>query len=253
MVNIATMLLNDFLALSKTNTSKLAVLIDPDRQQPEELQPLVDLSVSCGVGYFFIGGSLMTDVRFEETIEFLKEASSIPVVIFPGSNQQISSSAGGILLLSMISGRNPELLIGQHVLAAPRLKASGIECLPTGYILIDGGKPTTVSYISNTTPIPADKPDIAAVTAMAGEMLGLKLMYLDAGSGATNPVSPECISKVKASVNTPIIVGGGIRTYEQALAAKDAGATIVVVGNSLEEDPNKLLDISAAFRPVVTK
>ena len=247
------MLLSQFLTLSDSDTCKLAVLVDPDRQKPEELQPLVDLSVSCGVGYFFVGGSLMTDVRFDETIQFLKKASSIPVVIFPGSNQQISSSADGILLLSMISGRNPELLIGQHVLAAPRLKASGIECLPTGYILVDGGKPTTVSYISNTTPIPADKPDIAAVTAMAGEMLGLKLMYLDAGSGALNPVSAACIKKVKASVKTPIIVGGGIRTYEQALEARSSGANIVVVGNSLEEDTNRLLDISAAFRPAVTK
>lgn len=253
MVNIATMLLNEFLTLSDSNASKLAVLIDPDRQKPEELQPLVNLSVSCGVGCFLVGGSLMTDVLFDETIQFLKNASSIPVVIFPGSNQQISSSADGILLLSMISGRNPELLIGQHVIAAPRLKASGIECLATGYILIDGGKPTTVSYISNTTPIPADKPDIAAVTAMAGEMLGLKLMYLDAGSGASSPVSVECIKRVKSSVNTPVIVGGGIRTYEQALAAKNAGATIVVVGNSLEEDPNRLLEISAAFQPVEAK
>ena len=246
------MLLNELKSLSENNTAKLAVLIDPDRQSPEELASLVKLAESCGVGYFFVGGSLMTDLRFEQTIAFLKSVSSIPVIIFPGSNQQISSKADGILLLSLISGRNADLLIGQHVIAAPKLKASGIECLPTGYLLIDGGRPTTVSYISNTLPIPSDKPEIAAVTAMAGELLGLQTMYLDAGSGAENQVSPELISETRKAVDTPIIVGGGIKTYEQAKAAKNAGATVVVIGNSLEEDPNRLLDISAAFHSAVS-
>jgi len=246
------MLLNELKSLSENNAAKLAVLIDPDRQSPEELASLVKLAESCGVGYFFVGGSLMTDLRFEQTIAFLKSTSSIPVIIFPGSNQQISSKADGILLLSLISGRNADLLIGQHVIAAPKLKASGVECLPTGYLLIDGGRPTTVSYISNTLPIPSDKPEIAAVTAMAGELLGLQVMYLDAGSGAENPASSELISEARKAVNTPIIVGGGIKTYKQAKAAKDAGATVVVIGNSLEEDPNRLLDISAAFHSAVS-
>ena len=227
--------------------AELAVLIDPDKQPPSDLKPLLDMAVHCNVGYFFVGGSLMTDVRFEETLDFIKKNSSIPIIIFPGSNAQISASADGILLLSLISGRNPELLIGQHVLAAPKLKASGIEVLPTGYLLVDGGKPTTVSYISNTLPIPADKPDIAGVTAMAGEMLGLKLMYLDSGSGANNPVSEEFIRTVRASVDAPIIVGGGIRDAEAASRAIQAGANVVVVGNILEKAPEALFDISAAF------
>ena len=246
------MLLNQLKSISNSNSAKLAVLVDPDRQVPEELKSLIDLAESCGVGYFFVGGSLMTDLRLEATISFLKDNSDIPVIIFPGSNQQISNKADGILLLSLISGRNADLLIGQHVVAAPKLKASGIECIPTGYLLIDGGKPTTVSYISNTLPIPSDKPEIAAVTAMAGELLGLGVMYLDAGSGAETPISYQVISETRKAVDTPIIVGGGIRTYEQAKAAKDAGATIVVVGNSLEEDPNRLLDISAAFHSAVS-
>ncbi len=235
------------LARLNSKTAELAVLIDPDKQQPMELKPLIEMAAHCNVGYFFVGGSLMTDVRFEETLEFIKEHTNIPVLIFPGSNAEISAKADGILLLSLISGRNPDLLIGQHVLAAPKLKASGIEVLPTGYMLVDGGKPTTVSYISNTLPIPADKPDIAGVTAMAGEMLGLKLMYLDSGSGANNPVSEQFIKAVKASVDTPIIVGGGIRDAESAKRAINAGASIVVVGNILEKAPEALFDISVAF------
>lgn len=247
------MILDDLTIKSKNGKSSLAVLIDPDKQQPSGLLPLIKLAEQCGVSYFFVGGSLLTDTQFEDTLDFIKSNSKLPVVIFPGSNSQVSSKADGILLLSMISGRNPELLIGQHVLAAPRIKASGIEVLPTGYLLIDGGKPTTVSYISNTNPIPADKPDIAAVTAMAGEMLGLKLMYLDAGSGAENAVSTQTISSVRKVVDTPIIVGGGIRSAQAAQQAVDAGADVVVVGNVLEKDPDLLLDISSVFQSSVNQ
>src|SRR5690606_37228031 len=143
-----------------------------------------------------------------------KSATSIPVIIFPGSANQICDSADGILLLSLISGRNPEFLIGAHVTAAARLRVSGIEILPTAYMLIDGGAATTVSYISNTLPLPADKPDIAACTAMAGEMLGLRLIHMDAGSGAKNPVPNAIIRAVREAVDLPIIVGGGIRTAD---------------------------------------
>jgi putative glycerol-1-phosphate prenyltransferase len=166
----------------------------------------------------------------------------VPVVLFPGSNLYIHSDADGILFLSLISGRNPEFLIGQHVVAAPLLKASGLEILPTGYMLVDGGKPTTVSYISNTQPIPADKADIAACTAMAGEMLGQQLLYLDAGSGAENPVSPGMISAVKKATSLPLLAGGGIRSGEQARNAWEAGADCIVIGNVLESNPGLLED-----------
>jgi putative glycerol-1-phosphate prenyltransferase len=147
----------------------------------------------------------------------------------------------------MISGRNPELLIGQHVLAAPYLKASGLEVIPTGYLLIDGGTVTTAQYVSNTMPIPGGKGDIAACTAMAGEMLGLRLIYLDAGSGAARPVAPAMIRQVKESISVPLIVGGGIREPEQARHACQAGADVVVVGNALENDPSGYLEMARAI------
>jgi phosphoglycerol geranylgeranyltransferase len=174
-------------------------------------------------------------------VEALRRQKDIPVVIFPGSNLHIHSEADGILLLSLISGRNPELLIGQHVIAAPILKNSGLEILPTGYMLIESGKPTTVSYISNTQPIPADKEDIAVCTAMAGEMLGLRLLYLDGGSGAINPVPPKMISAVRRNTSLPVIVGGGITSGTKAEQAWLAGADYVVIGNGLEKEP-ELLD-----------
>jgi putative glycerol-1-phosphate prenyltransferase len=153
-------------------------------------------------------------------------------------------SADAILFLSLISGRNPDFLIGQHVISAPILKKSSLEILPTGYILVDSGKQTTVSYMSNTTPIPHDKPEIAACTAMAGEMLGLKLMYLDAGSGAQRAISPKMISIVRKSVDVPLIVGGGIRSANEAYEAMLAGADTIVIGNGIEKNPALLAEVS---------
>ena len=158
------------------------------------------------------------------------------IIIFPGDNSQISSSADAILLLSLISGRNPDLLIGKHIQSSYVLKKSGISILPTGYILVDGGISTSVQYISNTKPIPADKFHIAASTALAGEQLGLKFTYLDAGSGALNPVSMKMISSVRKEISCPIIVGGGIKSYEQLENAWLSGADIVVVGNAIEKN-----------------
>ncbi|MFM7431665.1 MAG: geranylgeranylglyceryl/heptaprenylglyceryl phosphate synthase, partial [Flammeovirgaceae bacterium] len=165
-------------------------------------------------------------------------------VIFPGSSLQIDPAADALLFLSLISGRNPDLLIGQHVIAAPILKNNKLEVMPTGYILINSGKITSVAYISNTTPIPEDKYSLAACTALAGEMLGLRLIYLDAGSGAENEISPKMISTVRKAVNVPLIVGGGINTSRKAIAALEAGADLIVIGNALEKDPNLLTEIS---------
>jgi putative glycerol-1-phosphate prenyltransferase len=178
-------------------------------------------------------------------VRYLKAHTQIPVILFPGGNHHIEPEADALLLLSLVSGRNPEFLIGQHVVAAPLLKRSGLELLSTGYILIDGGAPTTVSYVSNTQPIPADKAGIAASTALAAEQLGHKIIYLDAGSGAKNAVPPRLINAVRKEVTAPLIVGGGIRTPEAARAAWQAGADIVVVGNAAEDDPDRLEAIAA--------
>lgn len=221
----------------------LAVLLDPDKVELNGIAGLVDRFVQAGVDYFFVGGSLITSNTFFLLVEALRRQKTIPVIIFPGSNLHIHSDADGILLLSLISGRNSELLIGQHVVAAPILRNSGLEILPTGYMLVESGKPTTVSYISNTQPIPSDKEDIAACTAMAGEMLGLGLIYLDGGSGAQTPVPAKMISAVRRSVSTPIVVGGGITGGSKAEAAWSAGADVVVIGNGLESNPDLLDEI----------
>ena len=225
---------------------RFAVLVDPDETSLAEAGRIAERAAKAGADAFFVGGSLVVDDALDNVVKTLRSASALPVILFPGSIWQISPAADAILLLSLISGRNPELLIGQHVLAAPHLKRSGLEILPTGYMLVDGGAPTTVSYVSNTLPIPRDKPGIAAATALAGEQLGLRLMYLDAGSGARYPIPAATIAAVRREVDRPIIVGGGIREPEAATAAAEAGADWVVVGNALEADPERMRDISLA-------
>ncbi len=225
---------------------RLAILIDPDK--PAHLPQILAAVKGLHIGYFFVGGSLVSVPHIADVVAKIKQATDIPVVIFPGSPAQITPNADGILLLSLISGRNAELLIGSHVVAAPMLKQSGLEILPTGYMLIDGGKPTTVSYISNTQPIPANKPEIAACTAMAGEMLGLKIIYLDAGSGAQNHVSVAMIEAVRQQVSLPIIVGGGITSPAIAQELYRAGADILVVGNVLEKSPELLQQFSDVLK-----
>ena len=225
---------------------RLAILIDPDK--PAHLPQILAAVEGLHISYFFVGGSLVSVPHIADVVAKIKQATDIPVVIFPGSPAQITPNADGILLLSLISGRNAELLIGSHVVAAPMLKQSGLEILPTGYMLIDGGKPTTVSYISNTQPIPANKPEIAACTAMAGEMLGLKIIYLDAGSGAQNHVSVAMIEAVRQQVSLPIIVGGGITSPAIAQELYRAGADILVVGNVLEKSPELLQQFSDVLK-----
>lgn len=223
----------------------IAVLIDPDKaDDPAKLMTLINLATENCIDFFFIGGSLVTTANLAEVVRTVKENVNIPVVLFPGSSLHIDPAADAILFLSLISGRNPDLLIGQHVQAAPILKNSRIEVIPTGYILINSGKTTSVAYISNTTPIPEDKFSLAACTAMAGEMLGLRLIYLDAGSGAEREISQKMISTVRKSISTPLVVGGGINTSQKALAAFEAGADIIVIGNALEKDPDLLSEIS---------
>ncbi len=229
---------------------KFAVLIDPDEVDAKALNQLVELGNANHVDYFFVGGSLVTGDFMDTTIKTLKQNTNIPVVIFPGSIQQVNPNADALLFLSLISGRNPEFLIGSQVLAAPYVKKSGIESISTGYILIDGGAPTTVSYISNTSPIPSDKPEIAACTAMAGELLGMKLIYMDAGSGARRAIPADVIAAVHKHTELPIIVGGGIKTPEKALENCNAGADIIVVGNAIEKDHSLIKEIAFAIHSV---
>lgn len=223
----------------------IAVLIDPDKVEDiNRLGNLLRLASENCIDYFFVGGSLITTANLSSVVKQIKENSSIPVILFPGSSLQIDPAADAILFLSLISGRNPDLLIGQHVIAAPLLKNNKIEVMPTGYLLINSGKTTSVAYISNTTPIPEDKYSLAACTAMAGEMLGLQLIYLDAGSGAEREISPRMIATVRKAVDVPLIVGGGINTSHKAQQALEAGADLIVIGNALEKDPTLLIGIS---------
>jgi phosphoglycerol geranylgeranyltransferase len=240
-MNLYQPLLKDALAGKK----KIAVLIDPDKYSLESLSRVVKLSVESGIDYFFTGGSLLLNDNQARLIAHIKEYTDIPVILFPGNNMQLNNQADGILLLSLISGRNPDMLIGRHVISAPYLKASNLEILSTGYMLIESGRTTTVAYMSDTTPIPSHKNDIAVCTAMAGEMLGMKLIYLDAGSGATNPVPLSMISRVKESIKLPLIIGGGITSPDLAKSAYDAGADVVVVGNAFETDPYLVTRIAA--------
>ncbi|PWJ60225.1 putative glycerol-1-phosphate prenyltransferase [Dyadobacter jejuensis] len=230
------------------NRRSFAVLLDPDKIDFEQFTGFLEVAVQNQVDYFFVGGSLITEYSIDKLIAAVRQYTQIPVILFPGSSLHIDESADAILLLSLISGRNPELLIGQHVIAAPLIKRSGLEVLPTGYMLIESGRLTTVSYISNTTPIPRDKPAIAACTAAAGELLGLSHIFLDAGSGAIYPVPPRVISAVRQVVAVPILVGGGINSYEKASSALEAGADVIVVGNGIEENANLLPEIASAVR-----
>jgi len=229
-----------------TNKKMIAVLIDPDKASDGQLDTLVFNPNFDQVDFIFVGGSLVTDGSMKICLEGLKKRTNKPLIIFPGSPNQIDDTADAILLLSLISGRNPDLLIGRHVESAHKLKRSGLEILSTGYILVDGGRTTTVSYISGTTPIPQDKPGIAAATALAGTQLGQQLIYLDCGSGANQYASPTLIAAVKHEVNTPVIVGGGITSKEDAQAVFQAGADVVVVGNKLEENPEFLGELVKA-------
>ena len=244
-------LLDAFAALRPAGRKALAVLLDPDDLTEAGLLHLLTLTKRHHVDFFFVGGSLVLGQQQTALITLLKAHSTVPVLLFPSHALHLDGPADGLLLLSLISGRNPDFLIGQHVVAAPRLHASGLELLPTAYMLVDSGRPTTASYMSGTLPLPANKPGIAACTALAGEQLGLRLTYLDGGSGALHPVPAPLIAAVRAAVETPLIVGGGLNTGEKIYAALHAGADVAVVGNRIEEEPEFLAEAVAAVRGAV--
>ena len=230
-----------------------AVLIDPDKVNDNSVEELIQLSLDAKVDYFLVGGSLVISSYLDECVQLIKRSCNIPVILFPGSPSQVSKYADALLYLSLISGRNPELLIGQHVVSAPFVKKSGLEIMSTGYMVIDGGAPTTVSYISNASPLPSDKNEIAMCTAMAGEMLGMKLIYMDAGSGAKKAISESMIQKVASCIDVPLIVGGGITTAEKAYLNCKAGADVIVVGNAIEKDASLIKEIASAIHSVPVK
>jgi phosphoglycerol geranylgeranyltransferase len=246
--NIYMNIYNQLTEHKKQKCKCFALLLDPDKIDFDTLPIFIKLATDAKVDYIFIGGSLMINNYLDLFIKTIKSSCQIPVVLFPGSSRQLSYQADGLLFLSLISGRNADLLIGKHVETAPFIKMSGLEVLPTGYMLIDGGKPTSVSYMSNTNPIPKDKNDIAVCTALAGELLGLKLIYMDAGSGAISPISTSMIRAVAQSISIPLIIGGGIRTVQEAQNAARAGADIVVVGNAIEKQPSLITDMAQAIQ-----
>ncbi len=241
---------NSLLEKKRHGKKSFAVLIDPDKVNDGKMQNLIDLAMSAKVDYFLVGGSLVISNYLDECVQYIKRSCNIPVILFPGSPSQVSKYADALLYLSLISGRNAELLIGQHVISAPVVKSSGLEIMSTGYIVIDGGAPTTVSYISSAAPLPSDKNDIAMCTAMAGEMLGMKLIYMDSGSGAKRTISESMIEKVSKSISVPLIIGGGITDPEKAYLNCKAGADIIVVGNAIEKDETLIAEMAAAVHSV---
>jgi len=226
----------DILHRTEQGRKQLAVLVDPDKLLNKEVENIAVSAAKSKVDYFFVGGSLLVNNELDLCIKTLKANSEIPVILFPGNNMQLSWKADAILFLSLISGRNAEMLIGRHVIAAPYLKLSPLEVISCGYMLVESGKSTTVQYMSNTMPIPSDKMDIAICTAIAGEMLGLKMIYLEAGSGALHSVPISMIEQVKQNISIPLIVGGGLRTPDNANEAAMKGADIIVVGTAFEKN-----------------
>ena len=237
----------------KNGRKSFGVLIDPDEVDNEKIEKLCALAAASKVDIFLVGGSLVVSDYLDECIRQIRKHTDIPVMLFPGNSSQVSKYADALLYLSLISGRNADLLIGQHVVSAPLVKKSGLEIISTGYMVIDGGAPTTVSYISNANPLPADKPEIAICTAMAGEMLGMKLIYMDAGSGAKTPISDKMIKSVSENISVPLIVGGGICDPEKAYINCRAGADLIIIGNAIEKDPSLIREMASAIHSVPVK
>jgi phosphoglycerol geranylgeranyltransferase len=229
---------NHLLNTIKQKGAAYLILLDPDKLSDSKLPVFLKHCEKSGVDGFLVGGSLMVNGDFESFIEKVKVNTNLPTIIFPGSINQVSSFADAILFLSVVSGRNPEHLIGKHVLAAPLIKKSGIEPISTAYILVESGSTTTAVYMSGSLPVPKNKPEIAAATALASEYLGMKLIYLEAGSGADNSVPNEMIKAVSSQCTIPVVVGGGIRTPQTARKKVESGASVIVTGNYFEDENN---------------
>jgi putative glycerol-1-phosphate prenyltransferase len=219
----------------------VALLLDPDKTKGESLTRILKIASETRTDYILAGGSL-TFIGIDKLILSVKERCNIPVILFPGNLLQLTHEADAILLLSLISGRNPELLIGNHVLAAPYLTDIKEKLISTGYILINCGSKTSVEYMSQTEAIPSDKTDIVVATALAGEMIGMKLIYLEAGSGAEKPVPANIIKAVRENISIPIAVGGGLKTQKEIEETFSAGADLIILGNGVEKNSKLLID-----------
>jgi phosphoglycerol geranylgeranyltransferase len=240
------------LSIKQNRGGGFFLLIDPDRISERRCLSLTEAAEECGVDVILVGSSFMLNSNFAPAVKRIKGTTSLPVVIFPGSFAQITPEADAILFTSLISGRNPNYLIDEQVKGAPLVKQYGLEPIPTGYMLIESGSLTSVQYISGTFPIPQTKSDIAAAHAMAAEYLGMKMVYLEAGSGARNPVPLEMIQQVVSHIEIPVMVGGGISTPEQCAERIEAGASFIVCGNCFENDPKHsyLQELAAAVHPL---
>lgn len=236
--------MNKIIDKFESKIGQIAILIDPDKLNNEhQLKKLIEKAEWAKVNYLFIGGSTVEKTDFDQTINFVKKHTDLPIIVFPGSNTQISGKADALLYLSLLSGRNAEYLIGQHVQNADSVLQLGIEVIPTSYLLVDGGKKTSVAYVSQTSPIPRHSYKIAENTAIAGYLQGKQLTFLDAGSGALDSVPAEMVKRIKSQISTPVIVGGGIDSIEKLEEFENAGANVLVIGNKIEEDIDFLLDI----------
>ena len=232
------------------------VLVDPDKLPERDAPEFTERCTAAGVDAFFIGGSLMHSGELDRYVGRMKLTTDRPIIGFPGSVSQLASAYDAVLFLSVMSGRNPELLIGQHVHAAPMIKRFGMEPIPTAYLLIESGRMTTAQYMSGSAPIPRHKPEIAATTALAAEMLGMKLIFTDGGSGAEHPVSQEMIAAITQTVEIPLVVGGGIRTPEAVASRVEAGASFIVVGHAIEnraDDGSYVAELAEAAHPAVVQ
>lgn len=234
MISSATTIYKDLTKAAEKGQKQTAVLIDPDKFIANHAEEFL-IGLPTGITHIFVGGSTDDNNRTADTVHVIKTLSHLPVIIFPGDHSQITELADGLLFLSLISGRNPEYLIGQQIKAVEKLKFSTLETIPTGYILIDGGRESAVERVSNTKPMSQQNISQIVNTALAGQFSGKKLIYLEAGSGAYTPVSPEIIFAVKNAITIPLIVGGGIRTKEQQKTAFDAGADLLVIGTAFED------------------
>lgn len=214
------------------------VLVDPDTRNNQDLKEFVREICGRGVDAILIGGSLIINADFQESIRIVKENSTVPIIIFPGSVQQLSFKADAILYISLISGRNPNYLFGDHVIVAPYIKKMGIEPISTGYMLFESGRTTTAEFMSNTRPLPVNKPEIAMAHALAAQYMGMSTIYMEAGSGADRSIPSQIVKAVSHYVDIPVITGGGIRTPEDARSKIEAGASFVVTGNVLDDSDN---------------
>jgi putative glycerol-1-phosphate prenyltransferase len=241
------------LETSQRRGAAYLVLIDPDKIAPEKLPGFITQATDAGADAFLVGGSLITDDSFGRCIETMKKNTDRPVVIFPGGLMQISPKADAILFLSILSGRNPEHLIGNQVLAAPIVKKVGLEAISTAYLLVESGRTTSAEFMSNTRPLPRHKPDIAVAHALAAEILGFKMIYLEAGSGAEHSIPEEMIGAVRKYCSVPLIVGGGIKTPDDARKKVSAGANFIVTGTVFEKDGNAGLmkEFAAAIHTII--